>query len=78
MVNFPNILIQEVWDSPFCILRGCRSKFQQNDAFLSLKIVFISAHRAEPDEMPPYAAFHLGLHCLPKYLFTRIRISKLA
>ena len=20
--------------------------------------------------MPPYAAFHLGLHCLPKYLFT--------
>ena len=25
---------------------------------------------ADPDEMPPYAAFHLGLHCFAKYLFT--------
>ena len=32
----------------------------------SLKIVFISANNADPDEMPPYAAFHLGLHTLPK------------
>ena len=28
---------------------------------------------ADPDEMPPYAAFHVGLHCLPKYLFTSIQ-----
>ena len=26
--------------------------------------------------MPPYAAFHLGLHCLPKYLFTGIQNKK--
>ena len=26
----------------------------------------ISINSAELDEMPPYAAFHLGLHCLPK------------
>ena len=31
---------------------------------------------ADPDEMPPYAAFHLGLHCLPKYLFTRKRVKR--
>ena len=31
---------------------------------------------ADPDEMPPYAAFHLGLHCLPKYLFTGIQTEK--
>ena len=37
--------------------------------FLSLNIVFISANSADSDEMPPYTAFHLGLHCLPKYLF---------
>ena len=30
-------------------------------------------NNAEPDEMPPYAEFHLGLHCLPKYLFTGIQ-----
>ena len=23
--------------------------------------------------MPPYGVFHLGLHCLPKYLFTGIQ-----
>ena len=32
------------------------------------EIVFISANSADPDEMPHFAAFHLGLRCLPKYL----------
>ena len=43
---------------------------------MSLKIVFIIANSADPDEMPPYAAFHLGLHNLPKYLFTGIQKEK--
>ena len=39
--------------------------------FLSLKIAFtgILANSVEPCKMPPIATFHLGLHCLPKYLF---------
>ena len=36
--------------------------------FLSLKIVFVIANSVNPDEMPHYAAFHLGVHCLPKNL----------
>ena len=40
--------------------------------FLSMKIGLILANSTDPDEMPPQAAFHLGLHCLPKYLFTSI------
>ena len=28
------------------------------------------------DEIPPYVAFHLGLHCLPKYLFNGIQNEK--
>ena len=36
---------------------------------MSLKIVSILANSADPDEMQHYAAFHLGLHRLPKYLF---------
>ena len=28
----------------------------------------IEVNSADPDEMPPYAAFHLGLHCLPNLL----------
>ena len=37
---------------------------------MSAKIVFILANSAYPNEMLPYAAFHLGLHGLSKYLFT--------
>ena len=37
---------------------------------------FIFASSADPDEMPHYAAFHLGLHCLPKYLFAGIQNEK--
>ena len=35
--------------------------------FLSLKIDFVLANGSDPDEIPHDAAFHLGLHCLPKY-----------
>ena len=51
---------------------------QQNyDVLMSLKrIVFIIAISTDPDEMPPYAAFHLGINCLPMYLFTGIQNEK--
>ena len=37
-------------------------------AFLSLKIDFVFANRADPGEMPHYVELHLGLHCLPNSL----------
>ena len=43
---------------------------------MSLKIVFIFTNSADPDQMPPYVSFHLGLHFLPKYLFTGIQNEK--
>ena len=44
-------------------------KFLNCDVFLSiLKDLFILANSTDPDEMPPYVEFHLGLHCLSKYL----------
>ena len=62
-----------IWNCPFCILRGCQSNFfLYNDVFLDLKVIFILEYSADPDEMPPYAAFNLGLHWLPKSLFTGI------
>ena len=33
-----------------------------------MNFVLIIANSADPDEMQHYAAFHLILHCLPKYL----------
>ena len=38
-------------------------------AFLSLYIFIVSANTVDPDEMPHYAVFHLGLHCLLKFTF---------
>ena len=35
----------------------------------SRKVVLILANSAELDEMQHHAAFHPGLHCLPKYPF---------
>ena len=34
---------------------------------LSLKIDFLFANSARPDEIQHYAAFYLGIHCLSKY-----------
>ena len=38
-------------------------------SFLSLLHIYI-ANSAEPNEMPYSVAFHLDIHCLPKYPFT--------
>ena len=44
--------------------------------FLLLKICFVLANSADPDEMPHYAAFQPGLHRLPKYPFMGFRSTK--
>ena len=36
----------------------------------------IIANSADPDEMPPYLSFHLGLQCLPMYLLSGIENEK--
>ena len=43
--------------------------------FLSLKVVLILANSADPDEMEHDAAFHLDLHCLPKYPFRCVQYA---
>ena len=53
---------------PIVYIEGSQAIISKNVIFLSLKIDFILANSADPDEMSPYAAFHLGLHGLPKYL----------
>ena len=46
-------------------------------AFLSSKIIFkLAIYSVDPDEMPHNAAFHLDLHCLPKYLFRGHHLTK--
>ena len=60
-------------------IEGLQVILFKNIIFISLKIDFVLANSAEPDEMPHYAAFHLGLYCLPKYLLSwmKVEISKI-
>ena len=43
--------------------------FQLRLYYLSLKIISVTANSVDPDELWHNMAFHLGLHCLPKYAF---------
>ena len=69
-------MTQLVWNCPFSILRHRQSNFLYNDVYMTLKIIFIIANSSDSDETRPYAAFHLSLHCFPKYLFTDILNEK--
>ena len=50
-------------------LEGSQVEVSQLNVFLSLKVDLILTNSEDPGEMQHYAAFHLGLHCLPKYPF---------
>ena len=63
-------------DCPFCILRGHRSNFLHFNIFLPLKIGFIFANTAGPDEMPHYMAFHQGLLCCQSTCFQIFRMKR--
>ena len=60
-------------DLSILCFKGLPVKILKFGIFLSLKIAFILVNSADSDEMPPYVAFHLGLHCLSKYPFTGIQ-----
>ena len=65
----PGVIDTKRIGSPFISLRSFRLEYSKYDVFLFLKIVPIFANSEDPDEMLHFAAFHLGLHCLPQYPF---------
>ena len=58
---FPYILIQLEWDCPVLYIKGSQVTFLNYNVFLSLQVVLILANSEDLDEMPRFAAFHLGL-----------------
>ena len=52
------------------------SNFQIYDILLSLNVVLILANNADPGEMQRFAAFHLAIFCLQKYLFRSFQYTK--
>ena len=54
-----------------CVYWGVKGYSLQ--IFFSLKNFIVLANSADPNEMPHYVAFYLGLHCLPKYSKTCVK-----
>ena len=52
------------------------SKIKKKSYFLLWRLNFVLANSVDPGEMPPCAAFHLGLHSLPRYPFRGSRSTK--
>ena len=48
-------------------IEGSQVIIFKNLVFLSMKMYLVLAISADPDEMQLHVAFHLCLHCLPKY-----------
>ena len=46
------------------------------EVFLSLKVILVLTNSTYPDEMQHYAAFHPGIHCLPKYTLNGFQYTK--
>ena len=61
---------------PILYFMGSQVKISKLECVYVLKIVFVVANTVYPNKMLPYAAFHLGLHCVAKYLFTGIQNEK--
>ena len=57
-------------------IKGHMLEFPDQDELHSLRIVFILANSADPDEMLHVAAFHLCFHCLPKYRLGVLSIQR--
>ena len=52
------------------MLRACHERIRQCKYFLSLWIILVFTNSVDPDKMSHYTAFHLGLHCLQKYVIS--------
>ena len=57
------------WDGPLYILRGSQFIISKISCIHFSENWFALANSADPDGMPQYAAFHLGLNWLSKYPF---------
>ena len=56
--------------------KGSQVVIPNYNVFWSLGIVFTFTNSVDPDEMPHFAAFHLGFHCFSKYLFRSFQLYK--
>ena len=76
LMDFPIHIATICLRLPIVYFKRSQVEFWNYEVLLSLKVVFILANTADPDEMQHNAAFHLGLHCLLKYQFRGFQYTK--
>ena len=69
----PAIALKSEWSIVY--IEGSQVIISKKYCIFSLKIDIGLANSADPYEMPNFAAFHLGLQCLPKYPFRGFRYT---
>ena len=74
---FPKLIDRISMGYSIMCCKGLQVKSLNYHAFMSLKIVFILANSAYHGEILTNVAFHLGHHCLAKYLFTLKALSRM-
>ena len=62
--------------SLFLTIFDLRSSIVSTFSIAAYPLWIVLANTANPDEMPHSAAFHVGLHCLQKYLFSGFQSTK--
>ena len=68
MMDYPIYIDTISMDLSILYLKGTQVKISKIKYISVPEDCFILANIGDPDEMLSYAAFHLGLHCLPEYL----------
>ena len=71
-MDFPIHIDTISMDLPIVYFEESKVEFSKLRCFLSMKDFLILANSADPN----YAAFHLGLQCLPKYPFREFQYTK--
>ena len=68
LMDYPIHYYYKKYGISILYFKGYRSILNYHRMYSAPKTVHIVANSEDPDEMPPCATFHQGLHCLPKYL----------
>ena len=75
-MDFPINIDTISMGQPIVYFKGSQVDFSKLSCISLSEDFIILAKSADPDEMQYGAAFHLGLHCLPKYLFMGFQYTK--
>ena len=76
LIDYPISIYTISLELSILYFKGLLVNISINDVFTSCRLFLFLANSAGRCKIPPCAAFHFGIHSLPKYLFTCIHKYK--